>query len=180
MVTLRYDIIAVLFVVTILIAIFFNFYNKFFITNYVKQYFPMEEILIISKVDKKLYFVVVTLLFEIYYFVVSIPVHSFLESIVLILITIFCFLYSIICLSISFILTDKRVLKISSFKIFNNALINKFNLSYNAVEILKFNKFLYNDEILLIDYFKKKYTIAGIKDLKFIYNTLNRFINKGD
>lgn len=180
MVTLRYDIIAVLFVVTILIAIFFNFYNKFFITNYVKQYFPDENIILISNDEKTSYLMLFIFLYGIYFSIASVPVNNLFESIFLITIMSLSLLIIIICLSISFILTDKRVLKISSFKMFNNALINKFNLSYNAVEILKFNKFLYNDEILLIDYFKKKYTIAGIKDLKFIYNTLNRFINKGD
>lgn len=165
-----------LFILIIYSEYFFMRYNKKVILNYIKENYPNEYVILNMHLHPLIYifpfiiFIVTCYYFQIYHFIS--PQNAFIIGILLI----FLYLSSIISLSLSLCLTNKRILKIYSINIFKY-LGSEINLAYENINKLRIYKYGYSTEILIDDNNKKRYRIGGISNIKKVYETLKKLRN---
>ena len=136
--------------------IFYIRYNKKFIYNYIRLNYPMEKV-ILNVYSHQIY----SLLNFIFVFVIG-------------LLILLLWLFSVIVLSINYCLTNQRVIKLSSIKILKN-IFSEFNIQYKNINNLRLYKYGYSTEIL-IDDDKKRYRLAGISNIKKVYDVIKNQI----
>ena len=134
-----------------------SLYDSFLIVFIILSY----KILVVNIYHNKLYY------FQIYHFIS--PQNAFIIGILLI----FLYLSSIISLSLSLCLTNKRILKIYSINIFKY-LGSEINLAYENINKLRIYKYGYSTEILIDDNNKKRYRIGGISNIDNVYKNIKK------
>lgn len=110
-----------------------------------------------------------------YYFYQIYSLLNFIFVFVIGLLIVLLWFFSVIVLSINYSLTDKRVIKLSSIKIFKKLFL-EFNVQYKNIIDLRLYKYGYSTEIL-IDDDKKRYRLAGISNIKKVYDVIENQIN---
>lgn len=164
------------FILIIYSEYFFMRYNKKVILNYIKENYPNEYVTLNMHLHPLIYifpfiiFIVTCYYFQIYHFIST--KNAFLIGILLI----FLYLSSIISLSLSLCLTNKRILKIYSINIFKY-LGSEINLAYENIYNLRLYEYGYSKEILIDDNNKKRYRIGGISNIKKVYETIKELKN---
>lgn len=165
-----------LFILIIYSEYFFMRYNKKVILNYIKENYPNEYVILNMHLHPLIYIfpfiilIVTCYYFQIYHFIST--KNDFLIGILLI----FLYLSSIISLSLSLCLTNKRILKIYSINIFKY-LGSEINLAYENIDNLRLYEYEYSKEILIDDNNKKRYRIGGISNIKKVYKTIKELKN---
>ena len=167
----------VIFIIIVYSEYIFMIYNKKVILHYIKVNYPDEYILLNIHLHPLIYlfpliiFIVTCYYFQIYHFI-SIK-SAFLIGVLLI----FMCCGSFVSLSLSLCLTNKRILKIYSISPFKY-LGSEINLVYENIDNLRLYEYGYSKEILIDDNDQKRYRIAGISNIKKVYETVKK-LRKG-
>lgn len=159
----------------ILCEIFYIRYNQKFIRNYIGINYPTEKVILNIHLHPIIYVFPFILIVITYYFY---QIYLLLNEIFLFficLLILLLWLFSVIVLSINYSLTDKRVIKLSSIKIFKNLFL-EFNIQYKNIIDLRLYKYGYSTEIL-IDDDKNRYRLSGISNIKQVYDVIENQIN---
>lgn len=159
----------------ILCEIFYIRYNQKFIRNYIGINYPTENIILNIYSHPVIYLFPFILIVVTYYFYQIYSLLNFIFVFVIGLLILLLWLFSVIVLSINYCLTDKRVIKLSSIKIFKNLFFG-FNIQYKNITDFRLYKYGYSTEIL-IDDDKKRYRLAGISNIKKVYEVIKNQIN---
>lgn len=165
-----------LFILIIYSEYFFMRYNKKVILNYIKENYPNEYVILNMHLHPLIYifpfiiFIVTCYYFQIYHFIST--KNAFLIGILLI----FMYCGSLVSLSLSLCLTNRRILKIYSISLFKY-FGSEINLAYENINKLRIYKYGYSTEILIDDNNKKRYRIGGISNIKKVYETLKKLRN---
>ncbi len=170
-----------LYIYCFILIIYFDYcfirYNKKVILHYIKVNYPDEYIILNIHLHPLIYlfpliiFIVTCYYFQIYHFI-SIK-SAFLIGVLLI----FMCCGSFVSLSLSLCLTNKRILKIYSISPFKY-LGSEINLVYENIDNLRLYEYGYSKEILIDDNDQKRYRIAGISNIKKVYETVKK-LRKG-
>lgn len=150
-------------------------YNQKFIRNYIGINYPTENIILNIHSHPLIYVFPIILIVITYYFYQIYSLLNFIFVYVIGLLILLLWLFSIIVLSINCCLTDQRVIKLSSIKILKN-IFSGFNIQYKNITNLRLYKYGYSTEIL-IDDDKKRYRLAGISNIKKVYDVIKNQIN---
>lgn len=151
--------------------IFYIKYNKKFIHNYIRLNYPMEKVILNIHSHPLIYVFPIILILITCYFYQIYSLLNFIFVFVIGLLILLLWLFSVIVFSINYCLTDKRVIKLSSIKILKN-IFSEFNIQYKNITNLRLYKYGYSTEIL-IDDDKKRYRLAGISNIKKVYDVIN-------
>lgn len=158
------------FVIIGILDYFFIRYNRKFILNYIKLNCPEEYITLDIYLHPLIYIfpfilcIITCSFFQIYSLI------NFISSMFIGILILLLWLISIITLSITFSLTNQRVIKISSIAIFK-ILVSEINIKYRNINNVKLYKYGYSTDIL-IDGDKKRYRLSGISNIENVYNTI--------
>lgn len=158
----------------ILCEIFYIKYNQKFIRNYVGINYPTENIILNIHSHPVIYLFPFILIVITYYFYKIYSLLNFIFVFVIGVLILLLWLFSVIVLSINYCLTDKRIIKLSSIKIFKNLFLG-FNIQYKNITDFRLYKYGYSTEIL-IDDDKKRYRLAGISNIKKVYEVIKNQI----
>lgn len=159
----------------ILCEFFYIRYNQKFIRNYISINYPMENVILNIYSHPVIYVFPFILIVITYYFYQIYSLLNFIFVFVIGLLIVLLWVFSVIVLSINYSLTDKRVIKLSSIKIFKKLFL-EFNVQYKNIIDLRLYKYGYSTEIL-IDDDKKRYRLAGISNIKKVYDVIENQIN---
>lgn len=154
--------------------IFYIKYNKKFIHNYIRLNYPMEKVILNIHSHPLIYVFPIILILITCYFYQIYSLLNFIFVFVIGLLILLLWLFSVIVFSINYCLTDKRVIKLSSIKILKN-IFSEFNIQYKNITNLRLYKYGYSTEIL-IDDDKKRYRLAGISNIKKVYDVIKNQI----
>lgn len=159
----------------ILCEIFYIRYNQKFIRNYIGINYPTEKVILNIHLHPIIYVFPFILIVITYYFYQIYSLLNFIFVFVIGLLVLLLWLFSVIVLSVSYCLTDKRVIKLSSIKIFKNLFL-EFNIQYKNIIDLRLYKYGYSTEILIDDN-KNRYRLSGISNIKQVYDVIENQIN---
>ena len=162
----------------LLLVLIFNysliFYNKKFLLNYIKLNFPDDAVIETPYLHPVVYLLPIVIFITEYYIICIYKLISLTEVLLIGLLLLLLNIFSIIVFSIIVCITDKRVVKISSLKIFK-FLYQGFNIMFRDIDNLRLYKYGWSTEILIDDCNRKRYRIGGISNIEKIYDIIQSY-----
>ena len=159
----------ILMLVVVSIDVSFLFHNKKYIDKLLINEFKNEELIYKSRLALFAYILpVFLLLYLLFMLFAQLMFDTFMFYLQVFLI--FVLLYTFVIIkSIFVIMTDKRIMKFSTLKLF---FVQTFNIEYKDIIRVTKNDFFYDSSIYITDMKQQKYRIDGEIDASKIYSLL--------